>query len=96
MWNGPRHGYWRPHLTIPNAQVLVKISDGTTRVTAVFRAAADGAKLFWENVFWADLVPEAELAVDTYVGHRWHVRRDGREVASWVIAATKALQRFTV
>ena len=95
VWNGPRHGYWRPHPTVPHQRVLIKIGDGTTRVTAVFRATTTGAALYWENVFWADLVPGVEQAVETYVGHRWRVQRDGREVASWTVAATKALQMFT-
>ena len=29
--------------------------------------------------------------MEMYVGHRWRVQRDGRDVASWTVAATKAL-----
>jgi len=44
----------------------------------------------------SDLGPVVEQAVETYVGHWWRVQRYGREVASWTVAATKALQRFTI
>ena len=44
------------------------------------------AELFFEDQFWGKMGPDdTELAVNTYQGHVWNVKVDGKVVKTWTI-----------
>lgn len=46
----------------------------------------DNAELFFEDQFWGKMGPDdTELAVNTYQGHVWNVKVDGKVVKTWTI-----------
>ena len=108
VWNGPRQGYWKKNIfTGKNEPIKLGSSDEyshhdttTTKpldmsVTAVFTSMdVEGAALYWEDTFWADLIVGRDIVVNSFGGHKWNVRKDGEVITSWVIAAHKANQKF--
>jgi hypothetical protein len=73
-------------------------SQGNLRsVSATFEARdVYGAKLYWEDQLWEELVPNRPIKVNTFAGHRWHVRLELDEAAvmSWTIQYHPSSQRF--
>lgn len=57
-----------------------------------------GAKLFWEDQIWEELIPGRPLKVTTFAGHRWHIRveLDEQPILTWTILANSTSQRFVL
>jgi hypothetical protein len=49
------------------------VHDARQRKAVFSNSGVVGAKLLWESSFFSYLAPGAELAVDTFVGHKWNV-----------------------
>ena len=82
VWNGPR-----PGLTAAASMNAVSASFESKDVVT--------AKLFWEDQVWEELVPNRPIKVNTFAGHKWHVKMDGNElVKTWIIQPGKRIQRF--
>jgi hypothetical protein len=48
----------------------------------------DNAELYFENTFWAKMGPsDPPIAVDTFKGHVWNVRVDGKVIHTWTITS---------
>ena len=54
----------------------------------------EGAKLYWEDSYWADMVVKRDIVVNTFGGHKWNVRKDEKVIMSWIIASGQANQKF--
>ena len=64
-------------------------------VTAVFTSVdVEGAVLYWEDTFWADMVVGRDIVVNSFGGHKWNVRKDEKVITSWTIASGQANQKF--
>ena len=58
----------------------------------------DNAELFYEDTFWGRLGKgDPELSVNTYQGHTWNVKVNGKTVTTWVISEKKgAFQKMVI
>lgn len=68
-------------------------------VSATFEARdVYGAKLYWEDQLWEELAPGRPIKVNTFAGHRWHVRLelDESPVISWTIGEQSPSQRYVL
>jgi hypothetical protein len=66
-------------------------------VSAHFSSEVPGAELFWKDISWG-ILPEAgvesPIGSNTFAGHEWNVRVDGRVVITWKIQSGAAHQDF--
>ena len=47
----------------------------------------DNAGLFYEDQFWGKFGKGDTLSVNTFEGHVWNVKVDGKIVKTWVVLA---------
>jgi prolyl 4-hydroxylase len=87
VWNGPRSGIGRSK---GKGAAHNTLSVGPAEaVTASFSTLDLNAELWWENVNWGRLpaLGRAEpTRSNTFAGHQWTVKKDGKVVATWTIA----------
>jgi hypothetical protein len=109
VWNTPRQGYDGAPMkekfrkekeeTNPTSSPAVNFKEisGTFKNTGKDESM-NNAELFFEDQFWGKLGPkDAALGVNTYRGHVWHVKVDGKIVKSWTINEEDGeKQKFTV
>ena len=105
-WNTPRQGY-------PGAPVKEKFRKETKptdspvvsfeQVGGTFKNSGsdtnmDSAELYFEDKFWGKMGPnDPPLRVNTYRGHTWNVKVDGKTVTSWTIKEEDGPnQQFTI
>lgn len=95
VWNTPRTGFagapikkkfqdeeGSPVVTSPNTKISGSF------VNSGKDPAFDKAELFYEDTFWGKLGSgDPALNVNTYEGHVWNVKVDGKVVKTWVIKA---------
>ncbi len=85
-------GYWQRH-PVTNAPMRPRLST----VSASFESRdVVAAKLYWEDQIWEELIPGRPLKVNTYGGHKWHVKIEGELVATWQILPDLPSQRFVL
>lgn len=89
IWNLPRH------FTSPATRA------SSLSVSATFEARdVYAGKLYWEDTLWEELAPGRPIKVNTFAGHRWHVRLDMDSseppLVTWVVAAGPSSQRFVL
>lgn len=94
MWNTPRDGF-------PGNPRNPKFADdevdesGFVKKTAIFantgtNPAYEKAELYYEDQFWSKLGHgDGEVSVNTYDGHVWNVKVDGKVVKTWTIGGVK-------
>lgn len=99
VWNTPREG--NPGAP-ENEGVEKPISSEVESVHAIFRNSGRDASMrdaelyFDEATYWGKLTAGADpLSSNTYEGHRWNVRVDGKVVKTFVIGSD-AQQEFIV
>lgn len=91
IWNAPRHFYAQ--------QIGVAAQAKPLSVSATFESRdVYTAKLFWEDQLWEELMPGRPIKVNTFAGHRWHVRLelDDGPVITWVVGSHSPTQRFVL
>ena len=56
------------------------------------------AELYFENKFWGKIgFGDEPLGANTYSGHEWNIKVDGKIVKSWIISDEDGeTQRFTI
>lgn len=95
VWNAPREGFaGAPYKGDGNGGGGGASPDnGPTQLSAVFSNTAEdpalaNAELYYEDTFWGPLGPaDKPLEVNTYEGHKWNVKVDGKVVKTWHIGA---------
>jgi hypothetical protein len=108
VWNTPRQGY----PGAPFKEKFRKEAEaGSTsspsvsfqQINAVFKNSGveptlNNAELFFEEQFWGKLGPDdPDLGVNTFEGHVWNVRVDGKVVKTWTIKEGDGKQQqFTI
>jgi hypothetical protein len=89
VWNTPRQNF--PGAPMREGTGIAKSVD-PLQIKAVFRnsgkdASMANADLYYdEAMYWGKLSPDRPLSSNTYEGHRWNVKVDGKTVTSWVIS----------
>jgi len=92
IWNGPRNGYW---IINKGTGEMERPKLGT--VSASFESRdVQGAHLYWEDTAWEELAPGTPVKVNTFKGHTWHVRVNGKTVFTWHIDDDRPSQRFVI
>jgi hypothetical protein len=88
VWNTPRAGF-AGNPKNPNFKGAPQQDDG--KKLATFRNLGTNdeykdAELYFEDQFWDKLdTSRGDVRVNTYEGHVWNVRVDGKTVKTWVI-----------
>ncbi len=96
VWNTPREGFFGSPLNPNAAKEEIKNTDSPTpqynQVSATFRntgrdPAFANAELFYDKeTFWGKLGhKDPDLGANTFEGHRWDVKVDGKIVKTWVV-----------
>jgi len=92
VWNGPRNGYLQKN---PKTGKMEK--PAVTSVSASFETEIDvGAELCWGDQVWETLTSKKPIKVNTYAGHEWNVKLDGKIILKWNIEGDRATQRFVL
>jgi hypothetical protein len=92
VWNGPKAGSW-----IRNSDTGRLERPKILSISAAFENLdLIGAKLYWEDQMWEELLIGRPLKVNTYAGHTWQVLLGDDVVASWKIEANEPRQRFVI
>jgi 2OG-Fe(II) oxygenase superfamily len=107
-WNTPRQGYPGAPIkekfrkekgaTNPsNSPTPFKKIHGTFKNSGKDKNM-DSAELFFEDQFWGKMGPkDTSLTVNTYQGHTWNVKVDGKIVKSWTVTEGDGVkQHFTI
>ena len=70
VWNGPRSGY---------SSGRAKANANPDNVLLTFTTKdVKGAKLYWEDQYWDDMVPGKVISVNSFGGHKWNIRLDDK------------------
>jgi hypothetical protein len=92
VWNTPRPGFaGNPRKAEHKAANDATTADGFRQVVATFtnpgtNSEHDEAELFFQDDLWAKLGPhDPEVRVNTYKGHTWTARVQGRVIQTWTI-----------
>jgi hypothetical protein len=97
VWNTPRTGFAGAPIkkkfrgdsgspVVPDTSVNLKIN-GRFKNSGK-DPAMDNAGLFYEDQFWGKFGKgDPVLSVNTYEGHVWNVKVDGKIVTTWVLRA---------
>lgn len=91
VWNTPRPGFPGNPRKAQHKDVDDATAAGYRQVVATFtnqgkNSEHDDAELFFQDDLWAKLGPhDPEVRVNTYKGHTWTARVQGRIVQTWTI-----------
>jgi hypothetical protein len=96
VWNTPRTGFAGSPIKKKfqgeqGATVKSVRSNGPMKISAAFGNSGEDpkmkkAKLYYEDSFWGNLGPnDPKLSVNTYQGHVWNVKVDGKIVKTLTI-----------
>jgi len=104
VWNGPRSGYqgspvnqWVKDEEEANRKKGMNPPTPHVELQGQFFNKGNSlAEMYFENTFWAKFGPEdPPVYVNTYEGHTWNVKVEGKVVKTWVIDSRKGhLQKF--
>jgi hypothetical protein len=106
VWSTPRHGYpgnpKNPNFkhTAKSRKAEEVANGGFIKVSATFGNKEadpkfDNAELYFENTFWAKMgATDPPIAIDTYKGHVWNVRVDGKVVRTWTITSDEEEKQY--
>ena len=86
VWNGPRSGYSKGRAQANADPDKVQLSFSTKDV--------EGAKLYWEDQYWDDMVPGKVIRVNSFGGHKWNVRMDDKLLAQYIVLHGDDEQEF--
>ncbi|CAM9296606.1 unnamed protein product, partial [Ectocarpus fasciculatus] len=91
IWNGPRHEYWVDEqgtvggsagpLRPPGKGVMPEQpspTEGASVLVSFEAVDVAGAHLFWEDTDWGELIPGTPVWSNSYAGHVWSARKDGK------------------
>lgn len=95
VWNTPRTGFVGAPIKKKFQGKSGKVTADTAnpKVSGTFvnsgrDSRMDKAELFYEDTFWAKFgKDDPSLSVNTYEGHVWNVKVDGKIVKTWIIKA---------
>jgi hypothetical protein len=106
VWNTPRLGYDGNPRKANFKDKSRKASDASAAGDAVWKKISatfvnegadpqfEKAELFFENTFWQKMGPsDPPVLVDTFKGHVWNVRVDGKVIHSWTITTDEEEQQ---
>lgn len=95
VWNTPRQGYpgapMNEKLKEKKENAASSPSNEFVKIDAGFTnrgndPAMANAQLFYEDQFWGKLGHgDPSLHANTYRGHRWNIKVDGKTVKTWII-----------
>eukprot|EP00536_Pseudo-nitzschia_multiseries_P008739 jgi/Psemu1/257491/estExt_Genewise1Plus.C_2280034 len=91
VWNTPRQGFEGSPIKKKFQTVGATVTQENTKISGVFTNSGkdpnmDRAELFYEDTFWGKFgKDDPDLSVNTYDGHVWNVKVDGKTVKTWVI-----------
>ena len=106
VWNTPRTGFFGAPVkkkfqkenggAVASGPTNMKISG--TFINSGKNESMDNAELFYIDTFWGKLGKgDPNLSVNTYQGHTWNVKVDGKTVNTWVIKEKNgSTQRMTI
>mmetsp|Transcript_24195 Transcript_24195/g.67434 ORF Transcript_24195/g.67434 Transcript_24195/m.67434 type:complete len:271 (+) Transcript_24195:216-1028(+) len=102
VWNAPRGDYPGQPLRDGAAKQKYNTAKQNEGISAVFRNSGKDprfkvAELYYESQRWGKLgFGDESLRVNTFEGHRWNARVDGKIVKHFVIAGSPQQQTFEV
>lgn len=112
VWNGPRNGYMikdeatglmrrktpeeRRALTYDEEDNPADVVGDNSRPASFTSGDVHNAAIYWEDQFWSKLEIGKLVEVNTFVGHKWNVRVDGKHVVLWEISEQEGRQYFTL
>lgn len=95
VWNTPRDGFPGNPRNPKLAKDETVDESGFVKKTALFvntgaNPAFKSAELYYEDQFWSKFGhADPEISVNTYDGHVWNVKVDGKVQKTWTIGGTK-------
>jgi len=99
VWNTPRTGYDGSPIKkkFQGSEGATVVSSVNTKINGVFSNSGknpmmDQAELLYMDTFWGKLGKnDPDLSVNTYQGHTWNVKVDGKIVKTWEIREKNGL-----
>ncbi|KAJ1440836.1 hypothetical protein B484DRAFT_443202 [Ochromonadaceae sp. CCMP2298] len=92
VWNGPRNGYW---VFSPLTGEMERPRLGAVGATFMSKDVAGGL-LYWEETLWEPLLPNKPVKINTFKGHTWHAKVNGKTLFTWYIDDDKPFQEFII
>jgi hypothetical protein len=104
VWNTPRDGFSGNPQNPKLAQKAAEEADGNlpVRKSAVFENTGANpeyrtAELYYTDQFWSKFGPDDPVvSVNTYDGHVWNVKVDGKVVQTWTIGGSDLELAFKI
>ena len=102
VWNAPRPDFpGAPFNDWVKNEDKTQRKEDTNQLNAIFvnsgeNSEMDNAKLYFQDTFWCELGKGSKPShVNTFKGHEWHVKVEGKIVKTFTVGDTK-FQRFVV